>query len=276
VPLASGAEQVAAAEQVAELAERVGRPGEATASLEAALAANPGEPRLVAHLARQYERAGELSRLAHLLFDEAHRCQEEGQRFAYLTRAGTLSMQGHDRNLAVMALNEANAIRPQDLDVQLLLSDAYALAGELQEAANLLSPLIAAHKGKASPALAALYVRLAHLAARAGDGKAELSALSRALDADKKNGALATQLADRAEALHDDDLATKALRIITVHQAAGSLSTAVAFLRQAKIAHRRGETERAVLFARRAVQEATQDDPVMTESQEFLKSVGAG
>ena len=158
----------------------------------------------------------------------------------------------------------------------LLLSDAHALAGELQEAANLLQPLIAAHKGKASPALSALYVRLARIAARAGDSKTELQALSRALDADKKNGALATELADRAEALQDYDLATKALRIITVHQAAGSLSTAVAFLRQARIAHRRGETDRAVLFARRAVQEAAQDDPVAAESQEFLRSVGAG
>ena len=105
---------------------------------------------------------------------------------------------------------------------------------------------------------------------------AELQALSRALDADKKNGAVATELADRAEAMGDYDLATKALRLITVHQAAGSLSIAVAFLRQAKIAHRKGELDRAVLFARRAVQEASQDDPVAAESQEFLRSVGAG
>ena len=51
-----------------------------------------------------------------------------------------------------MALNEAHAMRPTDADTMLLLSDAHALAGDLQEAANLLQPLIAAHKGKASPA----------------------------------------------------------------------------------------------------------------------------
>jgi tetratricopeptide (TPR) repeat protein len=276
VPLCHGAEQVTAAERLAELADRVGRPAEATAALENALGANPGEPRLVNRLSQLYEQAGDLPKLALLLFDEAHRCADEAQRFAYLTRAGAMFVQAGDSSVALMALNEAHAMRPGDVDTQLLLSDAHAMAGDLQESANLLGPLIAAHKGKASPALSALYVRLARLAARVGDSKAELQALSRALDADKKNGALATALADRAEALQDYDLATKALRIITVHQAAGSLSTAVAFLRQAKIAHRRGETDRAVLFARRAVQEATQGDPVALESQEFLKSVGAG
>jgi tetratricopeptide (TPR) repeat protein len=276
VPLCHGPEQVAAAERLAELADRVGRPADATVALEAALGANPGEPRLVNRLAHLYEQAGDLRKLALLLFDEAHRCADETQRFSYLARAGTMFVQAGDSSVALMALNEAHALRPGDVDIQLLLSDAHALSGDLQESANLLGPLIAAHKGKASSALSALYVRLARLAARVGDSKAELQALSRALDADKKNGALATELADRAEALQDYDLATKALRIITVHQAAGSLSTAVAFLRQAKIAHRRGETDRAVLFARRAVQEATQGDPVAAESQEFLKSVGAG
>ncbi len=275
-PLLEGSARVDAAERAADLAERVGRPAEATAPLEAALAANPGEARLINRLAQIYERGGDSSKLAMLLFDEAHRCPDPDQRYGYLLRAGALLVQAGDTSIAAKALEEAQALRPGDPDVQLLLSDAHALAGELQEAANLLQPLIAAHKGKASPALATLYVRLSRIAARAGDGKTELSALSRALDADKKNGALATELADRAEALEDYDLATKALRIITVHQAAGSLSTAVAFLRQAKIAHRRGETDRAVLFARRAVQEAAQDDPVAAESQEFLKNVGAG
>jgi Tfp pilus assembly protein PilF/Flp pilus assembly protein TadD len=276
LPLTQGEAQAAAAEQLALLAEQVGRPTEAMAPIEAALAAGNGDPRLVTRLAELYEATGAESKLAQLLYEHAQRGGDEADRFRQFTRAGALFVRSGDSGLALMALNEAQALRPNDPEAMLLLSDAYALAGALQESANLLQPLIAAHKGKASPALADLYVRIARIAARAGDAKSELQALSRALDADKKNGAVATELADRAEALQDYDLATKALRIITVHQATGSLSTAVAFLRQARIAHRRGETDRAILFARRAVQEAVQGDPVVTESQEFLRSVGAG
>ena len=75
------------------LAERVGRPAEATAQLEAALAANPGQARLVERLVQLYERAGDVPKLAMLLFDEAHRSQDEAQRFGYLVRAGTLFVQ---------------------------------------------------------------------------------------------------------------------------------------------------------------------------------------
>jgi tetratricopeptide (TPR) repeat protein len=276
LPLAPNEEKLAAAERLAELAERVGRPAEATAPIEAALAASPGEARLVARLAQLYEAAGDTKKLGMLLFDQAQRSSDEEERYRHLTRAGALLVEVGESSVALMALNEAHTMRPQDGDTMLLLSDVHGQTGDWRAAANLLQPLIAAHKGKASPALAALYVRLARLAAHIGDSKAELQALSRALDADKKNGAVATELADRAEALGDHELATKALRLITVHQSPGSLSVAVAFLRQAKIAHRRGETDRAVLFARRAVQEADQNDPVVAESQEFLRSVGAG
>ena len=73
------------------------------------------------------------------------------------------------------------------------------LAGALEEAAALLKPLIAARKGKASPALAALHLRLARIAGLAGDRAAELAALGAALNADKKNGELAAEVAKRAE-----------------------------------------------------------------------------
>jgi uncharacterized protein HemY len=53
------------------------------------------------------------------------------------------------------------------------------------------------------------------------------------------------------------------------------MSSALAFLRQARIAHRRGDKDRAILFARRAAQEAEDHDPVLAESRDFLKSVGA-
>src|SRR6185369_1715696 len=80
----------------------------------------------------------------------------------------------------------------------------------------------------------------------------------------------AAEVADRAEEAGDDDLALKALRLIVAHNGPGPISLAAAFLRQAAIAHRRGETERAVMFARRALHDAPAGDPVHVEARRFL------
>jgi tetratricopeptide (TPR) repeat protein len=273
--LEGGQAQVAAAERLAALAEQMGRPDVASSAIEAALAAAPAQLDLLDQLAQLYERTGERRKLALLLFDQASRSQDVAARFELLRRAGFLSVQAGGGAVAMMALNEALTIRPADQETIVLLSDAHTLAGELGEAADLLRPLVASHKGKASPALAALHMRLAGIAARAGDQKSELDALNRALDADKKNGALVAEIADRAQEAGDQDLEMKALRAITVHEAGGPISAAVALLRQARIAHFRGEKDRAILYARRAVQEATEGDPIHVESREFLKQVTA-
>ena len=48
-----------------------------------------------------------------------------------------------------------------------------------------------------------------------------------------------------------------------------------AFLRQARIAHRRGETERAIMFARRASHDAPKGDAVQIEARAFLEAQDA-
>jgi tetratricopeptide (TPR) repeat protein len=274
--LEQGEAMVPAAERLADLAEKVGRPEEATPDLEAALAANPQDTRLTGRLAQLYERAGDDHKLAMLLFDQANASEDDDRRFQLLSRAGGLFVKVGQGSVAMMALNEAVAIRPGDRDATLLLADAYTLAGALDEASELLKPLLAAQKNRPSPALASIYVRLARIGARAGDTRAELDALGRALELDKKNGALAAELADRAEAAGDDDVALKALRVITLYNSPGPISAAAAFLRQARIAHRRGDNDRAILFARRAAQEAGDKDPIQVESREFLTIVGDG
>jgi Flp pilus assembly protein TadD len=178
--------------------------------------------------------------------------------------------------MAVMALNEAVSLRPGDGDAGLLLADAYLLSGALDEAAALLKPLVAERKGKSSAMLAAAHLRLARIAAAAGDAKAEVAALTRTLEAEKKDGAVVAEVAERAEAAGDLDLALKALRLIVANNTAGPISLPEAFLRQARISHRRGENERALSFARRASMDATNGDPVWHESRELLKVIEAG
>jgi predicted Zn-dependent protease len=271
---AGPADRIVAAERAAAIAERLGRPAEASGSLELALAANAGHAGLVKRLVELYERTKQTRTLALLLLDQAPHSQDDGERFERLSRAGALFMELGEATSATMALNDALMVRPNDQATTLLLSDAYLKAGALQDAASLLKPLITAHKGKASPALAVLYGQLARIAATAGDAKSELHALSRAVDADRKNGTLAAQLADRAEAAGDDELLVKALRTITLHPGNGPMSMAMALLRQARLAQRQGDKNRAMLFAKQSAQAAGQGDPVGTEARAFLSSLG--
>jgi tetratricopeptide (TPR) repeat protein len=270
----TGEAQIAAARRLVELAARTGRTPDALAAVESMVAA--GAAALVDLLGSLYEQAGEAGKLAALLYDQASRTEDEDRRFDWLRRAGALSLQGGDASMAVMALNEAISMRPRDAEAALLLVDAYVLTGALDEAEELLKPLIADKKGKASQALAAMYARLGRIAARKGDTKAELAALTRALEADKKDGVLVGEVADRAEAAGDLDLALKALRLIVANNTAGPISLPEAFLRQARISHKRGENDRAISFARRASQDAPKGDRIQRESHELIKVLEAG
>jgi Tfp pilus assembly protein PilF len=274
VPTSTGETQITAARQLAALADRTGRAAEAAGAIEAAFAANPGQAELGELLAELYERAGELGKLAGLLLEQANRNPDDGQRFDQFTRAGALALQVGDGSVAVMSLNEALAIRPDDEQATLLLSDAYALSGAANEAAELLKPLIAACKGKPSPMLAGLQLRVAHLAALAGDRDGHIAALGQALEADKKNNELVAEIANRAEEAGDDELALKALRLIVANNAPGPMSVPAAFLRQAHIALRRGDADRAIMFARRAAHDSAKGDPVEIQAREFLAEHG--
>jgi tetratricopeptide (TPR) repeat protein len=271
-----GDAQNAAARRLVELAAQVERTADAVAAVEAVVAEAPDAVGLVDLLGELYEKTGELGKLAAFLYEASSRAPDEATRFDRLRRAGALAVQAGDGSTAVMALDQAHAMQPRDEETALLLSDAYILAGALAEAAELLKPLVAARKGKASPELAALHQRLARIAGQSGDAKTELTELTRALDADKRNGELMAAVADRAEAAGDLDLALKALRLISANNAAGPISVPGSFLRQARIAHRKGETERAIMFARRAEQDAPAGDDVKGAAKELIKVMEGG
>jgi tetratricopeptide (TPR) repeat protein len=268
--LERGERQVAAARRLVDLAAQGDRAADAMAAVEAVVATSPGEEGLVDLLAELYEQAGERGKLAALLYDAGGRAGSEGARFDRLRRAGQLALEIGDGSMAVMALNDALGIRAGDFEASLLLADAYVVAGAPEEAATLLKPLVADRKIKPSPKVAAVHARLARIAGLVGDTKEELAAWTRALEADKKDGALVAEVADRAEAAGDLDLALKALRLIVANNTAGPISLGEAFLRQARISHRRGENDRALSFARRAAQDAPTGDAVQRAARELI------
>ena len=148
----------------------------------------------------------------------------------------------------------------------MLLLDGYVVAGAIDRAQALLTELLGDARNLKSEELGLLYQRQARLAAVAGDRDGQLAALKKALDADRKSVAIANELADLAEAMGDDDLALRALRVVAANPVKDAKVLAMAYLRQARIAYRGKDRARAIIFVKRALQE----DPTLEEGKALL------
>ena len=270
VELEEGAEQVQAALTLANAASRAGTPEVARAGLEAAYARQPTVPSLRDALRSLYETSGAWSELAQLILGDAETLEGEPQ-FEALRRAGDLLVnQVGDAHGALDPLRRASAFKPDDLDVIALLVDALIGADQLAEAVEVLQAAIGAKGRRRSPGLAQLQLRMGRIAGLSGDPATQLEWVKVALDSDKANGAIAAELAELAMQLGDDATALNALKVVTLQKAPGPMSKAVAFLRQAQIAQRQGDPQKAVLWARRARME----DEQLREAEEFLAQLG--
>lgn len=270
IEVEEGEEQVQAALGLADACRRLGQVAYAREGLEHACGAQPGEPRLRAELEQLYEETGAHRELAYMLHEDATASQDEEQRFALFRRVGELLVAVGDAEAALEPLAQAAALRPEEPEVIVVLSDAYMGSGRLQEAVELLQEAINGFKKRRSPHLAAMQLRMARIAGISGDHETQKEWLNVALDSDKNNGEVASELAELAIDLGDDETALKALRVVTLLKTPGPMSKALAFLRQAQIAHRQGDQQKAVLWARRARLE----DDALTEAQQFLEQLG--
>ncbi|MCZ7684729.1 MAG: tetratricopeptide repeat protein [Sandaracinaceae bacterium] len=270
IEVEEGEEQVQAALGLAEACRRLGQVAYARDGLEHACGAQPGEPRLRAALEQLYEETGAHRELAYMLHEDATASQDEEQRFTLFRRVGELLVAVGDPEGALEPLAQAAALRPEEPEVIVVLSDAYMGSGRLQEAVELLQEAINGFKKRRSPHLAAMQLRMARIAGFSGDHETQKEWLNVALDSDKNNGEIASELAELAIDLGDDETALKALRVVTLLKTPGPMSKAVAFLRQAQIAQRQGDQQKAVLWARRARLE----DDNLTEAQQFLEQLG--
>ncbi|MGF1469343.1 MAG: DUF6584 family protein [Sandaracinaceae bacterium] len=270
IRVATGEAQVEAALGLATACRALGRPQDARPGVEEAYTDQPSEPRLLEAVRALYEETGARAELAELLYHQARSSQEPKARVDLLRRAGELHLEMDDPEGALVSLSEAAAIEPDDHDLVIALSDAYMGTGRYQEAVELLTHTINGFPRRRSPHLAAMQFRMGRIAGLSGDAETQKEWLSVALDADKNNGDVAAELAELAMHLGDDESALKALRVVTLLKEPGPMTKAVAFLRQAQIAHRQGDQQKAVLWARRAKVE----DDTLTEAHEFLASIG--
>jgi tetratricopeptide (TPR) repeat protein len=110
---------------------------------------------------------------------------------------------------------------------------------------------------------------MARVASAAGDEEAIFAWLEAALYSDRQNGAVASELASRAMARGEFDVAIKALQLVTLLKTPGPMSRAEAYLRQAAIAKHRGDIKKSALLAKRAIT----TEPDYQEAKVFLEEL---
>lgn len=270
--LEEGEAVVAAALKLLETCEKAGRLADARGGLERARLAAPEDATLRERLAWLYEQLGALKELAALVLEEARAAGDVAPRFEGLMRAGQLFLEAAtdpgatqqlDMSSAISPLEEAHALRPADLDCAALLSDAYVSGGRIDEAQDLLLQTIGTFKGRRARELSALYHRLARIAEILGDRTVELQHLTTALDMDAQNGVVASELSYVAMELGSLDVAQRALRQITMLKVAAPLPKALAYQHLGEIARQQGDTRRAMMLIKRAIDE----DPALDSAR---------
>jgi tetratricopeptide (TPR) repeat protein len=271
VAVEEGVALVDAALRLADACEHAGRPGDARGGLERARLAEPRNEPLRRRLERVYSAIGAFHELAEMSLEDARASLDVSSRFTNLVRAGAYFLQQGEPDAAVAPLEEARALRPGDNECILYLADTYTILERHDHATELLGSAVAAHKGRRSRELAALYHRLARLAQICGDGAGLMNNLATALDMDAQNGAVASELAVVAMHYGNLEVAARALRAITMMKAPAPMAKGLAYQHLGEIAHHQGDKKRALLMLKRAVDE----DATLTSARAMLEALQA-
>ena len=107
---------------------------------------------------------------------------------------------------------------------------------------------------------------MAKIARSQGDQQQEITHLSVALDMDSQNGVVASELATVAMVVGQHEVATRALRAITMLKTAAPMSKALAYQYLGEIARQQGDKKRAVMLFKRAID----DDPTLGSARAQL------
>ena len=266
VHIEEGEAKVKAVLALTDTCEKLGRGEEAIPWLSSVLGEAPGQRELQLRLAGLYDSTGHVAESARLRNEMADSEADPSERFSLYVQIGQALLAVGEGADAAVALEKALALPLADRATRSLLLDAYTAAGAFDRAAAVLSDLLADSKAMKSEELAWLYQRQSKLAAVMGDRDGQLQALKKALDVDRRSVAIANELADLAESIGDDDLALRALRVVAANPVKDPRILALAYLRQARIAHRAKDRSRAIIFVKRALQE----NPDLEEARALL------
>jgi len=267
----TGEARIEAALGLADACDRAGRPERAREGLERIHMDEPSNGLIRGRLRELYAAIDAKPELAAILLTDAYATEEVDEKVSLFQRAARLYLEMDDASAALGPLDEATKLQPEDHESQLLMIDIQIKLGRIGEAKERLDEGIKAHKRRRSPELASLLLRMGHVAAAEGEHEEHLKYLNQALECDRKNGYIASELAEAAIASANYDAAMKALRSITMMDDPKPITRAMAFLKQAQIAHLRGDPRRAQHWARKA--KSLDED--LAEADNFLAELGA-
>jgi tetratricopeptide (TPR) repeat protein len=273
VGIEEGEAAVDTALRLADACERAGRPGDARGALERAHLVSPQHPAVGERLQRVYELTGAWHELADLAFKEAQASGDVAERFARLLRAGSLLLeQAGEPQSAIGPLQEARALRPNDPDCVCLLADALLYSGRASEALAVLDQVLGPNRGRRTRELAGINWRLSRVSRAVGDAAGELRAMVQALECDAQSGQVCSDVAIRAMEVGQLDLASRALRAVTLLKAAGPMSKALAYQYMGEIARVQGDPKRALTLVKRALVE----DPTLEGAKALVQAIERG
>ena len=273
VGIEEGEAAVDAALRLADACERAGRPGDARGALERAHLVSPQHPAVGERLQRVYELTGAWHELADLAFKEAQASGDVAERFARLLRAGSLLLeQAGEPQSAIGPLQEARALRPNDPDCVCLLADALLYSGRASEALTVLDQVLGPNRGRRTRELAGINWRLSRVSRAVGDAAGELRAMVQALECDAQSGQVCADVAIRAMEIGQLDLASRALRAVTLLKAPGPMSKALAYQYMGEIARVQGDPKRALTLVKRALVE----DPTLEGAKALVQAIERG
>jgi tetratricopeptide (TPR) repeat protein len=256
--------------RLADACERAGRPGDARGALERVRLVLPQDPSVRQQLERLYELTGAWRELSEVALEDARASGDVAERFFLLLRAGSLLLErAGDPEGAVTALQEARALRPKDPDCIGLLADALTVSGRAPEALTLVDQLLGPSKGRRVRELAGLYWRLARISRTVSDAAGEVRALGQALECDAQNGQVCADVAVRAMEVGQLELATRALRAVTLLKTPSPMSKALAYQYMGEVARAQGDPKRALTLIKRALVE----DPALDSAKVLLADV---
>lgn len=254
VPLLDGETQIAAVLRLTEAASRAGDPLLAKDALEACYRKHPGQEALATALRNMYKAAGAHVELAQMLLLQAETADSNEIKFLLLRDAGEILVSSNAPHpSSVPTLETALGLSPGDHRTTLALARAHTLDNNVGAACIVLEESIKVHGKKRSTELSELQYAMSQVAHAAGDIEGQMAWLDAALQTDRRNGLVASELAVLAMDRNDLDMATKALQLVTLLKDEGPMSRAEAYLRQAIIADQKGDPRKAVLLAKRAL-----------------------
>jgi tetratricopeptide (TPR) repeat protein len=260
----TGDELVRDALRLADACEQLGRPEDARAGLERALAVDRRRPDLRLRLQNVYGAMGAVRELSELLLEDAQNAKDPSEQKRLWLRAGELLLATEGQAAAAVSILER--VREQDpdnIDAVVQLSRAYGQCQRSDDALALLTSVTEAYKGRRVKALGQVFQEIANLHLQDGFLSDALAALTRAFELDPKNGKLAMHLGTQALEIDEDETAQRAFRGIAIMKAPepGSNDGATTEMKAdanyylAALARKAGDPRKAKVLATKALSE---------------------